>query len=34
VARRYREKTGHTPYIFSGSSPGSASFGHLALRRN
>lgn len=33
VARRYAEKTGHQPYIFSGSSPGSAAFGHLIVRR-
>jgi len=34
VARRYEERTGHGPYVFSGSSPGSASFGHLRVRRN
>lgn len=34
VARRYAEKTGHQPYIFSGSSPGSAAFGHLVVRRS
>jgi L-arabinokinase len=33
VAHRYAEKTGHKPYIFSGSSPGSAAFGHLTVRR-
>ncbi len=33
VARCFAEKTGHEPYIFSGSSPGSAAFGHLVLRR-
>ncbi|MCM3872467.1 MAG: hypothetical protein ND895_17420 [Pyrinomonadaceae bacterium] len=33
VARRFAEKTGHQPYIFSGSSPGSAAFGHLVVRR-
>jgi L-arabinokinase len=32
VARRYAEEAGHAPYIFSGSSPGSAAFGHLRLR--
>jgi galactokinase len=32
VARRYAEESGHEPYIFSGSSPGSAAFGHLRLR--
>jgi L-arabinokinase len=34
VARSFAEKTGHEPYIFSGSSPGSESFGHLIVRRN
>ncbi|HUS10138.1 MAG TPA: galactokinase family protein [Pyrinomonadaceae bacterium] len=33
VARSFAEKTGHQPYIFSGSSPGSAVFGRLILRR-
>jgi galactokinase len=33
VAQSYAEKTGHQPYIFSGSSPGSAAFGHLIVRR-
>ena len=33
VVRWYAEKTGHQPYIFSGSSPGSAAFGHLVVRR-
>ncbi|MCM3906340.1 MAG: hypothetical protein ND866_32030 [Pyrinomonadaceae bacterium] len=33
VARSFAERTGHQPYIFSGSSPGSAAFGHLILRR-
>jgi galactokinase len=33
VASLYAEQTGHVPYIFSGSSPGSAAFGHLRLRR-
>jgi galactokinase len=32
VARRYTEETGHTPYVFGGSSPGAASFGHVRLR--
>jgi galactokinase len=32
VARRYAEETGHEPYIFRGSSPGSAAFGHIKLR--
>jgi L-arabinokinase len=33
VAQSFAEKTGHQPYIFSGSSPGSAAFGHLVVRR-
>lgn len=33
VARKFAEKTGHNPHIFSGSSPGSAAFGHLVVRR-
>jgi galactokinase len=33
VARRYGEETGHAPYVFSGSSPGSAAFGHFRLRK-
>jgi len=33
VARSFADKTGHQPYIFSGSSPGSAAFGNLILRR-
>ncbi|HJU54701.1 MAG TPA: galactokinase family protein [Pyrinomonadaceae bacterium] len=33
VARRYSEETGHAPYVFSGSSPGSAAFGHFRLRK-
>jgi L-arabinokinase len=33
VARRYSEQTGRQPYIFSGSSPGSAAFGNLIARR-
>ncbi|HYJ45562.1 MAG TPA: hypothetical protein VEV81_03040, partial [Pyrinomonadaceae bacterium] len=33
VARRYAQLRGHTPYVFSGSSPGSAEFGHLRLQR-
>lgn len=33
VAQRFAEKTGHQPYIFSGSSPGSAAFEHLVVRR-
>ena len=34
VARQFSERTGHKPYIFSGSSPGSAAFGYLKVRRN
>jgi galactokinase len=33
VANSYAELTGHQPYIFSGSSPGSAAFGTHRLRR-
>jgi L-arabinokinase len=33
VAKEYAGRTGHGPYIFRGSSPGSASFGHLRVRR-
>ncbi|MEP7341787.1 MAG: galactokinase family protein [Acidobacteriota bacterium] len=32
VADRYAQETGRRPFIFSGSSPGSAAFGHLKLR--
>jgi len=32
VAQRYAQETGYRPYIFSGSSPGSAAYGHLKLR--
>ena len=31
LAERYAEDTGHQPYIFAGSSPGSNAFGHLKL---
>jgi galactokinase len=31
LAKRYAEDTGHQPYIFAGSSPGSAAFGYLKL---
>lgn len=31
VANRYAEETGYEPYVFSGSSPGSAAFGFLKL---
>lgn len=33
VAHSFADKTGHQPYVFNGSSPGSAAFGHLMLRR-
>ena len=33
VAENYAQLTGHRPYIFEGSSPGSAAFGHLVVRR-
>ena len=33
LAHRYAAMTGHDPYIFRGSSPGSAAFGHLVIRR-
>jgi len=32
VAERYAALIGHEPYIFRGSSPGSAAFGHLIIR--
>ncbi len=32
VAERYAALIGYEPYIFSGSSPGSAAFGHLSVR--
>jgi L-arabinokinase len=31
VAARYAEQTGHRPYVFAGSSPGSSAFGYLKL---
>jgi L-arabinokinase len=31
VAGQYASQTGYQPYIFEGSSPGSAAFGHLKL---
>ena len=34
VAHRFTAMTGHEPYIFRGSSPGSAAFGHLVVRGN
>jgi galactokinase len=33
MAEKYARETGYQPYIFSGSSPGSAEFGHLRLMR-
>lgn len=33
VAEKYAEATGRQPYIFSGSSPGSAAFGYLRLKK-
>jgi len=33
VAHRYAAMTGHEPYIFRGSSPGSAAFGNLIVRK-
>jgi len=33
VAEKYASETGYQPYIFSGSSPGSAEFGHLRLAK-
>lgn len=32
IARRYGEETGRDPYVFTGSSPGSAAFGHIVLQ--
>ena len=32
ISKAYANETGHQPYIFSGSSSGSAAFGHLRLR--
>lgn len=32
IAERFAALTGYQPYIFSGSSPGSAAFGHLIVR--
>ncbi len=34
IAERYAEASGHQPHIFSGSSPGSAGFGHLRVARD
>ena len=32
IAQQYAQQTGHDPYVFTGSSPGAATFGHLRLR--
>ena len=34
IADAYRRRTGHRPHIFTGSSPGAASFGNIRLARN
>jgi L-arabinokinase len=34
VAGSFAELTGHRPYIFRGSSPGSAAFGHVVVRKD
>jgi L-arabinokinase len=34
VVHRFTGMTSHEPYIFRGSSPGSAAFGHLVVRQN
>ena len=34
VAASYQQSVGYEPYIFAGSSPGSAVFGHLRMRRD
>ena len=34
LAHRYAAMMGHEPYIFRGSSPGSAAFGNLVVRKN
>jgi galactokinase len=31
VAREYERRTGHAPFVISGSSPGAAAFGHLVI---
>lgn len=33
IADQYARETGHRPYVFSGSSPGAASFGYLRLKK-
>ena len=32
LSERYASETGHQPYVFAGSSPGSAAFGHIKLK--
>jgi L-arabinokinase len=34
VADRFAQETSYRPYIFAGSSPGSAAFGYLRLRKD
>ena len=34
IANEYQRATGYRPYLFTGSSPGSAAFGHLQLEAN
>jgi galactokinase len=34
IAHRYAAMTGHEPYVFRGSSPGSAAFGRLIMQRH
>jgi L-arabinokinase len=34
IASQFASETGYQPYVFSGSSPGSAAFGTLRLRKN
>lgn len=34
VAANYEQATSYRPYVFAGSSPGSAAFGHLRIRRD
>jgi len=34
IAAAYAAQTGHQPYVFEGSSPGAARFGHLKLEEN
>jgi galactokinase len=34
IAAGYQQAVGYEPYVFAGSSPGSAAFGHLRMRRD